>query len=210
MISAPFHLFSLFGGILSVFLGLLIFAAVIAVLFLLIRFLIVGTHAAQLYVAKNGPTPAPVAPAPSAAPSAPAESAASSVVPPSAPATPATAPATPATPGPTASAPASTASADGSVLFEEVFASAPEPTSVGEPIVGELELETGVEKVTPTRATRAGTTKTADAAEAASTSAAKKPAPRTPRAASAKPAADAAKPAAAPRPRTRKTPPPTA
>ena len=205
MISAPFHLFSLFGGILSVFLGLLIFAAVIAVLFLLIRFLIVGTHAAQLYVAKNAPAPAPVAPAPAAAPSAPAEPAASSVVPPSAPATPTTAPASPA-----ATAPAAAAPADDSVVFEEVFASAAEPTTVSEPIVGELELETGVAKVTPTRATRAGTTKTTDAAGATGTPAAKKPATRTPRATPAKPAAGDAKPATAPRPRTRKTPPPTA
>jgi len=194
-------LFGILGGIFSVFLGLLVFAAVIAVLFLLIRFLIVGTHAAQLYVAKNAPAKPPVAPS-APAPAAPAEPAASSVVPPTAPVAPTTAPATPAT----------TAPADDSIVFEEVFASSTdvEPTPVSEPIVGELELETGVAKVTPTRATRAGTAKTADASAAPRPAAAKKPATRTPRATAAKPAADGATPPAAPRPRTRKTPPPTA
>ena len=203
MMYSSHPLFGILGGIFSVFLGLLIFAAVIAVLFLLIRFLIVGTHAAQLYVAKNGPAKPPTAPA-APTPAAPAEPAASSVVPPSLPTAPPTAPA--------ATAPAATTPQDDSVVFEEVFASAidAEPTAVSEPIVGELELETGVAKVTPTRATRAGTSKTADAAASARPAAAKKTATRTPKAAPATPAADDAAPAATPRPRTRKTPPPTA
>ena len=62
---------------------ILVFVVAVGVLFLLVRFLLVATRAAQLYVAKNAPA-APVATVPPVAkqPAAPADAATSSVVPP--------------------------------------------------------------------------------------------------------------------------------
>ena len=58
--------FGAFGGIIdSIIAGLfflLCFAVVVGLLFVLVRFLLVATKAAEIYVAKNGTT-APVAPA---------------------------------------------------------------------------------------------------------------------------------------------------
>ncbi|MHB1172497.1 MAG: hypothetical protein ACYCZY_08375 [Lacisediminihabitans sp.] len=60
---------SIIGGIVSGFFALLMFAVAVGLIFLLVRFLLVATRAAQLYVAKNEP-PRPTVPA-AAAPAAP-------------------------------------------------------------------------------------------------------------------------------------------
>ena len=82
-----------FGFIIYGLFALLSVAVAVAVIFFLVRFLIYGTKAAQLYIAKNSPakpaaaapaepTPAPApatpAPSPAAAPSAPATAPAAS------------------------------------------------------------------------------------------------------------------------------------
>lgn len=59
--------FGTFSAILGAFIGFLLFAAVVVVLFFLVRFLLIGTRAAQLYVNEHAPqTPAPVSPVVSA------------------------------------------------------------------------------------------------------------------------------------------------
>src|SRR6187402_3405337 len=77
------------------------FLVVAGLLFVLVRFLLVATKAAQIYVAKNSP-PKPVAPPAPAAPVAPAAPAAAAAA---APVTP------PAKPTPAPAAPAAAASA---------------------------------------------------------------------------------------------------
>jgi predicted lipid-binding transport protein (Tim44 family) len=63
-------LMGVFVNIVGAFLWIICASVLIGVLFLLVRFLLVGTRAAQLYVAKHEP-PRPVAPAaPPAAPAA--------------------------------------------------------------------------------------------------------------------------------------------
>ena len=57
---------SIMGGMFFAMIWMLCFIVVVGVLFLLVRFLLVGTRAAQLYVAKNEP------PRPAAAKAAPA------------------------------------------------------------------------------------------------------------------------------------------
>lgn len=70
-----FHMMQLIvGG----FIALFVFLVAVALVILLVRFLLVGTRAAQLYIAKNSPaapaesagpaTPTTVAPAPTTAP----------------------------------------------------------------------------------------------------------------------------------------------
>ena len=63
MIPAVPDPFAWFWQIGSFFFGLLLFAAVVIVTVLLVRFLWVGTKAAKLYLASQQ-SPAPVAPAP--------------------------------------------------------------------------------------------------------------------------------------------------
>lgn len=70
-----------FGGIVRFLVdglvSLFVLLVVIALLFILVRYLLVATKAAQIYVAKNSPPPTPpVAVNPSPAPSAPAPAAA--------------------------------------------------------------------------------------------------------------------------------------
>ena len=79
------QLAAVFGVILWVFLCVLAFSVAVAVIFLLVRFLLVGTRAAQLYIASTEPprpagpivadTPAPVAHADDAVPAAHADDA---------------------------------------------------------------------------------------------------------------------------------------
>ena len=65
-----------------------VFVVTVGLLFLLVRFLLVGTRAAQIYVARNAPVVPPAsasttpATSPATSPAAPAEAATSSVVPP--------------------------------------------------------------------------------------------------------------------------------
>ncbi len=68
-------LLTIFASLIGVFVWVLCFSVAVAVLFLLVRFLLVGTRAAQLYVAKNEP-PRPAAPAVPRAPASPAPKAA--------------------------------------------------------------------------------------------------------------------------------------
>lgn len=63
-------LMAVFGTVIATFAWILCFSVLVAVLFLLVRFLLVATRAAQLYIDRHEPRPAaPVAPA---SPSAPA------------------------------------------------------------------------------------------------------------------------------------------
>ncbi|HEY0258905.1 MAG TPA: hypothetical protein VGC18_03550 [Lacisediminihabitans sp.] len=94
------------GLIVWAFFCLLALAVVIGLIFLLVRFLLVGTHAAQIYIAKNQPA-TPVAPVQpqgpvTPAPAEPAPPAASSVVPPAAPVAPSETPAATTSPAPAA------------------------------------------------------------------------------------------------------------
>ena len=47
------------GAIVGAFLGFFLFLVGVALIFLLVRFLLVATRAAHIYVAKNSPAPAP-------------------------------------------------------------------------------------------------------------------------------------------------------
>lgn len=73
---------AIFANIVMAFAWILFLSVTIAVLFLLVRFLLVATRAAQFYVAHHEPQrpAAPVKPAASATPTAPAASAASTAV----------------------------------------------------------------------------------------------------------------------------------
>ena len=88
---------AIFANIVMAFAWILCLSVTIAVLFLLVRFLLVATRAAQFYVAHHEPQrpAAPVKPAASATPPTPAASAASTAV--AKPATASTAVAKPAT-----------------------------------------------------------------------------------------------------------------
>lgn len=102
-----FGLFGLLGIIVWGFFALLALAVAVGLIFLLVRFLLVATRAAQLYISRNGRATPGVAPG--APDSPPAEPATSSVAPPTstaptAPTAPPTAPGTPPTAGSSASA----------------------------------------------------------------------------------------------------------
>lgn len=57
-------MFHILGFIVWAFASLIALAAVVAILVLLVRFLIVGTRAAKLYIANNSPAPVTEEPAP--------------------------------------------------------------------------------------------------------------------------------------------------
>ncbi len=81
------NLSRVFLGLLNAFIWLLMLAVLAGTLFLLIRFLLVGTRAAQLYIEKNAPRhPDAAAPGPtSPSPSSPSQSPTAAVPDPAAP-----------------------------------------------------------------------------------------------------------------------------
>ena len=97
----------LFGFAIWGFFSLLSLSILIGLIFLLVRFLLVATRAAQLYVRKNEPPKVPAAPRPT--PASPSTPAAIPATTPAAPTTPATPTATPASTLPSTPAPVKTA-----------------------------------------------------------------------------------------------------